>query len=205
MEPKLKIRAVRFSEADLRAWKDDDYSMVEDCPTPLRRILQKKARARPGRRFFGEANVAAGARYQEGWYGSFKWLTSEKWSGDQQLRNRYQAEFREALRRHFPELGQFQQIVAASTRKFNGRKPVGLDLWLTTPREHRFIEVKPPGDRLGRHQLLGLALIATFLRSDRSKSVEVANLFSSEKPAGSEHLVGEFAAMCAELKRHHAH
>lgn len=205
MEPKLKIKAVRFSEVDLRAWRNGDYSMVEDCAPPLRRILRKKAQARPGRRFFGEANVAAGARYQEGWYGSFKWLTSQKWSGDQQLRSRYQEEFREALRRHFPELRQFQQVVAASTRKFSGRKPVGPDLWLTTSREHRFIEVKLPGDRLGQHQLLGLALIATFLPSDRSKSVEVVNLFNGEKPAGSEHVVGEFAALCAELKRHHSH
>jgi len=204
MEPKLKVNAVRFSEGDLRAWRDGDYSLVENCPTPLRRILRKKARARPGRRFFGEAHVAAVAPYEEGWYGSFKWLTSRKWSGDAKLRNRYQAAFREALRQHFPDLRQFQQVVAASTREFGGRKPVGPDLWFATARQHRFIEVKLPGDRVGRHQLLGLALIATFLRSDRPMSVEVVNLFSDEKPAGSEHLVEEFAAICAQLRRHDA-
>jgi hypothetical protein len=108
------------------------------------------------------------------------------------------------LRRQFPDLRHFQQVVAGSTQEFGGRKPVGPDLWLTTPRQHRFIEVKLPGDRVGRHQLLGLALIATFLRSDRSKSVEIVNLFSGEEPAGSEQLVEEFAAMCAQLKRHDA-
>ena len=113
-------------------------------------------------------------------------------------------QFREALRRHFPGLRQFQNVVAASTREFRRHNPVGPDLWLTTPGKHRFIEVKLPGDRVGRHQLLGLALIAMFLRSDRSKSVEVVHLFSNQKPEGSEHLVEEFAALCAQLKRHHA-
>jgi hypothetical protein len=201
MKPKLKVKEVRFSEVDLRAWKKGDYSLVKDCPKPLRRILRKKAQARPGRRFFGEAYVAAAANCQDGWYGSYKWLTAQKWAGDEDLRNRYQGQFREALRRHFPKLRQFQEAVAASTRDSRGRKPVGPDLWLATPRQHRFIEVKLPGDRIARHQLLGLALIATFLQSDRPKSVEVVNLFSSKKPTGSDRLVEEFAAICSQLQR----
>ena len=35
-------------------------------------------------------------------------------------------------------------------RKLGGRKPVGPDLWLITPDEHKFIEVKLPAIALRR-------------------------------------------------------
>ena len=201
MSPKLSITPITFSEPELRAWKNGKYSLVKDCPRPLKRILRKKAGKRPGRRFFGEAHVAATERYRKGWYGSFKWHTSPRWCGSQELQDPYQVKFRNALLRHFPDLKEFQQIAAASMRKLGGRKPVGPDLWLITPGKHRFIEVKLPGDSVGRHQLIGLALIAMFLRSDRPISVEIVNLHSGERPAGSEELVRQFGAICSRLKR----
>jgi hypothetical protein len=154
---------------------------------------------RPGRRFFGEAHVAATERHLEGWYGSFKWLTSSKWCGTENLGDRYQAQFRDALQRHFPELSEFQDMAAASTRLSLGRKPVGPDLWLTTAQKHRFIEVKLPGDDIRTDQLFGLALIALFLRSDRPVSVEIIHLYSHQKPAASDGIVREFKAICQGL------
>ena len=201
MTPNLRISPMEFSESDLRAWKNGKCSLVKDCSRPLKQILRKKACARPGSRFFGEAFVAAHVDHEEGWYGSFKWLTSPKWYGDQTLEDRYQAKFRDALRRNFPDLMAFQQIAAASMRKLGGRKPVGPDLWLITPGKHRFIEVKLPYDRLGRHQLFGLALIALFFRRDRPVSVEIVNLHSGKKPARSDQLARQFEAICTRLKR----
>ena len=112
MTPKLRIHHIRFSEAELRAWKGD-YALVKDCPKPLKTILREKARNRPGRRFFGEAKVAAASLpYDEGWYGSFKWLTSSRWCREQTPMEGYQQKFRDALLRHFPNLCEFQHIVA---------------------------------------------------------------------------------------------
>ena len=67
MTPKLTIRSRRFSEHDLRAWRAGHYSLVKDCAGPLKRTLRKKASQRPGRRFFGEAYVAATVPHHEGW------------------------------------------------------------------------------------------------------------------------------------------
>ena len=53
MTPKLTIRSMRFSEHDLRAWREGDYSLVQDCTEPLKRTLQERASQRLGRRFFG--------------------------------------------------------------------------------------------------------------------------------------------------------
>jgi hypothetical protein len=201
MTPKLRVSSARFSERDLRAWKNGNYSLVKDCSRPLKRILRMKARTRPGRRFFGEAYIAATEDHQEGWYGSFEWLTSPKWCGTQRLEDPYQVKFRDALQRHFPDLKEFQQVAAVSTRTLGGRKPVGPDLWLITPDEHKFIEVKLPGDRIAPHQLLGLALIGTFLRADRPISLEIVNLYCRAKPAESGHFVEDFREVRTQLKR----
>jgi len=190
---------VRFSDTELEAWKRGDYSLVSDCSGPLGQILRKKACVRPGSRFFGEAKVAATAPHIEGWYSSFKWLTSRKWCSARELGDEYQTSFRDALMRHFPDLKEFQLAVGASMARLGDRKPVGPDLWLTARDEHRFIEVKLPGDRLGRHQMIGLALIAMFLRSDRPVSVEVVHLYTSASPERSEQYDREFKAICAQL------
>ena len=202
MKPKLRIHSESFSDDELKAWKAGDYSLIEDCSRLLKRRLRGKAVVRPGRRYFGEAKVLASERYREASYGSFKWLTSPKWTGDQALPNCYQECFRDALMKHFPDLREFQQGAAVSTRKLGCRRPVGPDLWLIGSKEHRFIEVKLPGDHLAPHQLAGLALIGMFLRSDRSVSVEIINLFSGEKPRGAEREIKtEFARICRQLKK----
>ncbi len=75
------------------------------------------------------------------------------------------------------------------------RKPVGPDLWLVTPHEHRFIEVKLPDDTVAEHQLLGLALIVTHLRAQRPISVEIAQLYSGSQPDTAEPLQQHFRAL----------
>jgi hypothetical protein len=47
---------------------------------------------------------------------------------------------------------------------------------------HRFIEVKLPGDRVHAHQLKGMALIATCLRAKGRVSVKIAELRPEESP-----------------------
>jgi hypothetical protein len=206
--PSLTVTYEKFSEHELRAWRNKHYSLVDHCFPPLKGILCRKAEARPGRRFFGEAYVAASIRHDQCWYGSFKWLTSPKWSGLESLSNSYQNQFRSTLLHHFPRLSEFQELVRAFTPVFGRQRPVGPDLWLPTRSNHRFIEVKLPGDRISQHQLVGLALIAMLLRGDRPVSVEVFNLHSDGKVPASRQLKEEFASICARLRearRHRPH
>lgn len=151
MKPKLKIQCASFSEGELKAWRNGDYSLVKDCSRLLKKRLHEKAHARPGRRFFGEAKLLAAEPYNQAWYGSFKWLTSRKWTGHQKLADQYQGGFRVALQDHFPDLARFQKTVALAMARIGGDRPVGPDLWLISQKQHRFIEVKLPGDRLARH------------------------------------------------------
>ena len=200
MRPKLRIHDVPFSEEELTAWRNGDYSLLKDCSKTLQQRLGAKATARPGRRFFGEAKVLAAEQPEDAWYGSFKWLTSPKWTGDQRLADRYQTGFREALQHRFRDLEGFQKTVALAMTRLGGARPVGPDLWLISPKRHRFIEVKLPGDRLARHQLVGLALIALFLRADRPTSVEVVNLHPGKASRDSAtDLERQFAAVCEKL------
>lgn len=171
-----------YSSADLERWKRKDRSLLRGCQPLVRRLLTAKADTRPGRRFFGKAYVLANEGTGESWYGSFKWLTSPKWSAPGPLADDYQEAFRAALQRHFRNLDTFQQEVRAAAEKTAGSLPVGPDLWLVTRRRHRFIEVKLPGDSLASHQLEGLQLIERHLRAadGRLVSVEVVTLSPRE-------------------------
>jgi hypothetical protein len=139
--------------------------------------------------------------HPEGWYGSFKWMTSPKWCGSANIRDRYQGRFRDALNEYFPQLDEFQRSARTSTSAIGGRKPVGPDLWFPLRRGHRFVEVKLPGDHVGRHQPVGLALIATMLPSDRPFSVEVVHLHNGPRPSRDSGLVREFESLCRKLRK----
>jgi hypothetical protein len=141
----------------------------------LKQILCEKASNRPGSRFFGEAFVAATTAHDEGWYGSFKWLTSPRYSGGRQLAG-HQGEFARALTSHFPELARLQAKAARFAEHF-GERPVAPDLWLISHRGHRFIEAKLPWDSVSQRQIVGLALIARYLRSERPISASVVQLY----------------------------
>jgi hypothetical protein len=114
-----------YRESDLQHWRDGRYGMLkgsDSYASPfIRDILIAKAKRRPGRRFFGEAFVAAHERQREGWYGSFKWLTSAKWADAMPLSDRFESEFQKALRDYFPELADFQKIANRFATYLNGK------------------------------------------------------------------------------------
>ena len=88
-------------------------------------------------------------------------------------------------RRPWPETfavlaGGMRTVARTLSQRLGGQKPVAPDLWLLANGEHRFIEVKLPGDCLRAPQYAGLALLAAHLPSARPIAVSVVTLESSE-------------------------
>ena len=85
----------------------------------------------------------------------------------------------------------------------NGKKPVPPDLWLIDAHaNHRFIEVKLPGDKIKPHQLAGLALIASCLSAPTPISVEIVELVpvGSKAPRSSGSEKQTFDEFCRALQ-----
>ena len=102
------------------------------------------------------------------------------------------AEFKQALRTHFSRLAELQARARTLSERSGGPTPVAPDLWLLVNGEHRFIEVKLPGDRRRAPQYAGLALLAAHLPSARPIAVSVITLESSED---------QFATFARSLRR----
>ncbi len=72
-----------FPPEFLKRWQNGDYSLLTSAniPSYIKQIIVKKAKVRPGRRFFGEAFVAVSMskEIKDGFYNSYKWLTAKKW------------------------------------------------------------------------------------------------------------------------------
>ncbi len=200
---RLRVETLAFPEADLLAWRRGDYALLDQLPPSsfIRRILDERIRNRPpGRRFFGEAFVAVHVSHRAGWYGSFKWLTSWPPAG----RSPYAAEYRRALSEAFPHVTALQDDALALCPHLAGKRPVPPDLWLCVNGEHRFIEVKLPGDSIRPTQIAGLAAIATCLSNkDQAVSVWVYNLYpSTERPRPIPSRVHtEFQRFCHACRR----
>ena len=179
----LRIETLKFREAERQQWIRGNRKMLaKSGASPfLKRVLEEKARVRPDR-FFGEAFVASHVSHDEGYYGSFKWLTSAIWTDKSRPQSTDAAEFKEALREHFPQLAALQARARSRTlsKRLGGQQPVAPDLWLIANNEHRFIEVKLPGDILRSPQYAGLALLAAHLPSSMPVAVSVVTLDSSE-------------------------
>lgn len=176
----LRIEILTFREADRRRWRSGNGDMLEKSRASpfLKRVLAKKHLVRPTR-FFGEAFVASHMSHDEGYYCPFKWLTSRAWADSSDLEGQDSAEFKRALARHFPRLGDLQTKAAAFAKALGGPKPVAPDLWLVVNGEHHFVEVKLPKDELASHQFAGLALLAKCLPSEKPVAVILVNLDSS--------------------------
>lgn len=169
----------------LRDWRRNDCRILtsSEASEYLKGIIAIKVKRRPrGRRFFGEAYVATQVRHRHGYYGSFKWLTNSRFLDDRPFPSGptkpYQEELRKALLRHFGK-GQLERLQkrAHKATRVVGVRPVAPDLWLIDSRgNHRFIEVKLPGDRIHPHQLAGMYLIASCLRTKGRLSVEIIEL-----------------------------
>ena len=177
----LRIETLTFREAERDQWTSGNHEMLTTSGASpfLKQVLVEKACVRPNR-FFGEAFVASHVRHGEGYYSSFKWLTSATWTDRSRPPSASAAEFKQALRTHFPRLAELQARARTLSERPGSPTPVAPDLWLLVNGEHRFIEVKLPGDRLRSSQRAGLELVATHLPSALPIAVSVVELVSSE-------------------------
>jgi hypothetical protein len=182
--PALVTNVLTFEQALLDAWNSNSQMLdSSNASEYLKAILTAKVGARPGtRRFFGEAFVSTRIEHQEGYYGSFQWLTNPVFASDGPFPDgptkKFKEQYRSALKKHFgPD--QLLEVMknAATLEGLYGITPAAPDLWLVDRAgNHRFIEVKLPGDWIKEHQLAGLAVIGRTLHSDKQLSVEVFDL-----------------------------
>ena len=105
----LSIETLTFREAERDQWTRGNRKMLTTSGASpfLKQVLVEKARVRPNR-FFGEAFVASHVSHDEGYYCSFKWLTSATWTDRARPPSASAAEFKQALRTHFPRLTELQ-------------------------------------------------------------------------------------------------
>ena len=177
-----------YPQALFEKWKTGDHSFLTSSRAPryIKDILVSKAKKRPGKRFFGEAFLATtmDSDMIDGWYGSYKWLSSDKWMTGKNLKARFEKSFYEAL------LSRIGANVISDLQRRTGvyfdrykdmlknKKPVAPDLWLVDRSGRNiFIESKMEGDQIKPHQLAGLAFIKKYLRS----SVRLVCLYQAGK------------------------
>ncbi|HXG55630.1 MAG TPA: hypothetical protein VNJ03_09660 [Vicinamibacterales bacterium] len=209
-----------YSESDLHRWVAGDYDLLgrSGISSFIREILREKAatrlegrrkRKQPGdRRFFGEAYVARRIPHQEGWYGSFKWLTSPACLSETGRVGRFAGAYGVALKHHFGNHLSGLRERARLLSDSHGVKPMPPDLWLISGGKHRFIEAKLRGDNVRESQLAGLAVIAVSLCAAVPMSVEVVRAFSEcepRRPAKEEsenrRMLDSFKEFCRVLHR----
>ena len=191
VQNEIQLINLEYPESLLDTWKMGDYSMLHSSGASeyIKSILIKKAKDRlPGRRFFGEAYVAARIKMIDGWYNSFKWLTSKKWLSGIDLKPDFEKPFHEALIKHFglSNLKNLQQVSRSffknNSDELNKKNPVAPDLWIIDKNgNHKFIECKLPGDTIGLHQKAGLMLIKENLKNSSQITVSIANLYPTIK------------------------
>jgi hypothetical protein len=205
---------MHFPTSKLDDWKGGDYKMLEASLASeyLKRVLPAKARTKRKARiaagkkptgwFFGEAYVATHVPHEAGWYSSFKWLTSGLWGEKRGPNDERHLQFSDALKTHLGDLTDLQES-ARELLKLATKKPVAPDLWLFADGVHRFIEVKIPPDPIARHQLAGLAVLASCIPSHVPVSVEIIRLYSEESgtPRSSFGDEETFEEFCREIKR----
>ncbi|MFC1579547.1 hypothetical protein ACFL4N_01395 [Thermodesulfobacteriota bacterium] len=167
----LKEDLMPYPESYLNNWVEGDYSMITSSKAPqyIEDIIIKKAKARPGTRFFGEAYVATtyGKTTKNGWYNSFKWLYADKWYKGEGLEPQFEEPFFDALVKYvgWTKLHTLQRH-ARDYVETVGLNPQAPDLWLIDKAgKSCFIEVKKGSDRIHEGQLEGLALIKKYLNA----------------------------------------
>ena len=121
----------------------------------------------------------------DGWYNSYKWLSSKKWLTGNGLETFFEKPFHDALIKHFgfKNLSNLQNesktFFTNYAAALHHKKPVAPDLWIIDKNgNHRFIECKLPGDKIGSHQIAGLMLIKENLKISKPIAVSIANLYS---------------------------
>lgn len=189
----------------LKSWMSGkDYSMLKSSLASkyLKDILIHKATNRNKKKssswFFGESYIASTTDMAEGWYNSFKWLTSEQWLTGKGLEAKFKKPFYNTL---MTKLG--PQVVKDLQQKTNVlfenhkekfydfkkkkyHKPVTPDLWLIyKDGQYSFVESKLQMDNYADtakpHQIAGLAIIKKYLNVSNPVSVSIIYLY----PRGS--------------------
>ena len=108
------------------------------APRYIKDILVSKAKKRPGKRFFGEAFLATtmDSDMIDGWYGSYKWLSSDKWMTGNNLKASFEKSFYEALLSRIGAnvISDLQRRTGVYFDRYKGmlrnKRPVAPDLWL---------------------------------------------------------------------------
>ncbi len=203
----------------LESWMGGkDYSMLESSLASkyLKDILIYKATKRNKKKhsswFFGEAYIASTTDMSDGWYNSFKWLTSNQWITGKGLEAKFKKPFYNTLMTNIsPQVVKNLQHKTDvlfenhkekfyDPRKKKYHKPVAPDLWLICKDQYRFIESKLQMDNYSDsakpHQIAGLALIKKYLKVPNPVSVSIMYLYPrGSKPIkddGVERLFNEF-------------
>lgn len=179
----IECEFINYPKPLLKAWEEEDYSFLIESRASkyIKDILVCKAKKRPGRRFFGEAYIASRIEMKDGWYSSFKWLTSPKWLTGDGLGSSQEASFFEALMEYIgPEMIlklQEKAKVYGKGTEGGSTKPAAPDLWLIgKDGDFRFIESKMPWDTIRPSQVAGLKLIKKYLRANAPVRVSIINL-----------------------------
>ena len=183
-----------FPSYERKRWEVRDYGILRNSHASpyLKRPLVERAKVRP-RNFFGEAWIVTCLRlHVEGVYGSFKWLTADKWSQPRSWKPRswYEEEYKTQLDKHVPFLPGLQSEarqmtipgrgVSSDKKKRKKLSPSEPDLWLIDNEgRHHFIKAKiHPRDEATQQQVAGLALIARhFVEHGMSVSSEILTLY----------------------------
>jgi hypothetical protein len=196
----LQISTLTYPDRSLEAWRKGRHSLLKRSGASrfIKDILCHKAGKRPGTRFFGEAFVSANTDHTDGWYGSFKWLTTPQRAGKRSDHD-FAGLFAQALEKHFGDLSVLRDR-AARCAAVLGERPVAPDLWLIADGRHHFLEVKLPWDSVANRQLAGLALIARHLASELPVSVGIARLVPKNRPSSIDdaaELKKDFKRLCS--------
>ena len=214
--PTLEVTSIdTYADEALKRWRAGDYELLDDPSISpfIRQILREKAerrlatRRRRGkggdRRFFGEAYVASRVSHDDGWYGSFKWLTSPACEVDHHIRATYSQKFGAALQTHFGvRLSQLRERARRVWDLPACRKPMPPDLWLVEGGKHRFIESKLRGDTVSSAQIAGLAVIADCLSDVAPVSVEVIRVVGESEKCRPEREVAEERQLKAKFREY---
>ena len=198
-----------FPPGELKIWEAGDYGLLErsESSAYLKRLLVERAEVRP-RYFFGEAWIVACVRpHVKGVYGSFKWLTAQKWSRSSLWKPRlwYEKEYKQQLSQYVPFLDDMRLEarkmkvpgigVSSDKKKRKKLSPSEPDLWLIDNEErHHFIEAKiHPRDEATQQQVAGLALIAShFLKHGLSVSTEILTLYEKGSKPPSQYIEKQY-------------
>jgi len=119
-----------FPPEILKRWRNSDYSLLTSAniPSYIKQIIVHKAKVRPGRRFFGEAFVAASfsSKIKDKFYYSYKWMTAEKWITGKGLKPEFEKPFYDGLHKYIgtENLKKIQKWSNKYRENHDGNRPI---------------------------------------------------------------------------------